>query len=367
MRDRIVAETRGNPRALLELARGLTPEELAGGFGLPGACGHAGPDRGRLPAAAGTVAVGDAAAATGRRGRADRRPGSGVARRRPTRRRRRGRGTAAAGLIEADGLVRFRHPLTRAAVYRAASPEERQRVHRALAEAIDPGADPDRRAWHLGHATAGLDESVAAGLERSADRARARGGLATAATFLDRAAELTPDPARRAQRALVAAQSKYWPARRTRRGGCWPWRRPDHSTNWAARVRSCCVPGWSAGSGRGGDAFRCCCVRRPGLEPRHPGLARKTYGDVFSAARTAGRLPRDGRMLEVAEAVRAARAESQPPHACDLLLDGLAVVTSEGYAAGAPMLKKALRAFRDRGGSRCGRAPLDDARVPDRQ
>src|SRR5580693_9435949 len=210
VRDRIVAETRGNPLALLEVTRRLAPEELAGGFSSPG--DPAPPSRIEesfrrrlmpLPPAtrmlllvaaaeplwdpvlvwrvAGQLGVEVEAAAA----------------------------AAAAGLIESGGQVRFRHPLARSAVYRAACPEERQRAHRALADAIDPDADPDRRAWHRACAIPGLDEAVAAELDRSAGRARVRGGLAAAAAFCERAAELTPEPAGRARRALAAAQAKY--------------------------------------------------------------------------------------------------------------------------------------------------------------
>ncbi|HEV2813793.1 MAG TPA: AAA family ATPase, partial [Solirubrobacteraceae bacterium] len=194
VRDRIVAETRGNPLALLELPRGLTPDELAGGFGLPETGSLAGrieagflrrlealpADSRQLLLTAAAEPVGDATLLW----RAAER--LGIA-------------TSAAAAAEADGLielgarVRFRHPLVRSAAYRAASPQDRRDAHRALAEAIDPEVDPDRRAWHRAHATAAPDEDVAAELEHSAGRAQARGGLAAAASFLERAAALTPE------------------------------------------------------------------------------------------------------------------------------------------------------------------------------
>jgi DNA-binding CsgD family transcriptional regulator/tetratricopeptide (TPR) repeat protein len=345
VRDRVVAETRGNPRALLELAHGLTPEKLAGGFGLPGAAVMSvrieeGFRRRLAPLPPATrllllVAAAEPVADPVLVWRAAGQLGVGAAAAAPA---------AEAGLIEAGGQVRFRHPLTRSEVYRAASPEDRQRVHRALAEATDPDLDPDRRAWHLGHATPGLDEGVAAELERSAGRARVRGGLAAAAAFLERAAELTPAPGRRAQRALVAAQSKRLAGASAAALRLLAMAQAG-SLDEAARARAVLLRAQlAADTGHSRDAPLS--LKAAGqLEPRHYGLARETYGHAFSVGRIAGRMAARGRMLEVAEAARAARPASQPLRACDLLLDGLAAVTSEGYATGAPILGKALSAL----------------------
>ena len=208
VRERIVAETRGNPLALLELPRALTPGELAGGFGLLDAPGLSGriedsfrrrlaglpADTQRLLLVAAAEPVGDPVMVW----RAAGRLGIGV--------------EAAAdtdGLLAIGARVSFRHPLVRSAVYRVASPEDRQAVHRALADATDPDVDPDRRAWHLAQATSGFDEAVASALERSAGRAQARGGIAAAAAFLERAYALTPEPTPRATRALAAARAKH--------------------------------------------------------------------------------------------------------------------------------------------------------------
>src|SRR5437588_1692070 len=207
--DRIVLETRGNPLALLELPRGLTPTQLAGGFGLPAAvplsasieesftrrlAGLPGDAR-RLLLVAAADPVGDTALVW----RAARQlgiPESVV------------EAVEAEDLLELGARVVFRHPLVRSAVYRAAGLKERRTVHRALAEATDPEIDPDRRAWHRAQAASMPDEDVAAELERSAGRVEARGGVSAVAAFFERAAALTPDPARRAQRQLLAAAAK---------------------------------------------------------------------------------------------------------------------------------------------------------------
>jgi DNA-binding CsgD family transcriptional regulator len=345
VRERIVAETRGNPLALLELPRGLTPDELAGGFGLPDAPGLSGRIEdsfqsrvARLPAetrrlllVAAAEPVGDPVLLWRAAGRL---------------------GIALQAASETDGLlaigarVTFRHPLVRSAVYRAASAEDRQAVHRALADATHPEVDPDRRAWHLAQATPGFDEDVAAELERSAGGAQARGGLAAAAAFLERAAVLTPEPSRRAERALAAAQAKH-------QAGAF-----DAALRLIAiaesgpldelqHVQVQLLRGQIAFAlNRGSDAPPLLLKAAKRLEPLDVNLSRATYLYAFSAAIHAGRLGGRDTVRKVADAARQAPVSSQLSRAPDLLLDGLAVLHTEGYAAGAPMLKRALRAFR---------------------
>jgi DNA-binding CsgD family transcriptional regulator/tetratricopeptide (TPR) repeat protein len=347
VRDRIVAETRGNPLALLELPRGLTLAELAGGFGLSDGPALSGrieqsfrerlaplpaPTRLLLLVAA-AEPVGDPVLVW----RAAAELGIGPNAAAPL---------AGAGLIDFGAQVRFSHPLVRSAVKAAAAPEERHRVHRALAEATDADVDPDRRAWHLAHATAGLDEDVAAELERSAGRARARGGMAAGAAFHERAVELTPDPRRRSQRALVAARSKHQAGandaalRLLAIAQAGPL---DELEQARAQLLHAQVT-FAMTRGRDAPPLLLEAARR--LEPLDPTLARETYLDAFAAAFTADRLVRGGDAREVAAAVLAADWEPAT-RACDLLLDGLALLTREGYAAAVPALKVALRAFRD--------------------
>jgi tetratricopeptide (TPR) repeat protein len=347
VRDRIVAETRGNPLALLELPRGLAPAELAGGFGLPGV--QPLPARiedsfqrrlAPLPAETRRLLFVAAAEPLGEPTlvwRAAGRLGIGVEAADPA---------ESEGLVEFGARVTFRHPLVRSAIYRAASPQERRDAHRALAEVTDPHLDPDRRAWHLAQATSGPDEDVASELERSAGRAQARGGLAAAAAFLEQAVRLTPNPARRGERALAAAQAKQ-------QAGA-----PDAALRLLAtaqagpldelqRARADLLRAQIAFAvNRGSDAPPLLLRAAKRLEPLDVTLARETYLEALQAATFVGRLASAGGLLEVAQAAREAPHSSQPPGAADLLLDGLAQLITEGYPAGTPMLRRALSAFR---------------------
>jgi DNA-binding CsgD family transcriptional regulator len=350
VRDRIVCETRGNPLALLELPRSWTPAELAGGFGLFDAPGLSGrieqsfrerlaplpPATRLLLLVAAAEPVGDpvlvwrAAATLG--------IGPDAA---PT--------ATAAGLVDFGGQVRFGHPLVRSAVKGAAAPEERRRVHRALAEATDADVDPDRRAWHLAHATAGLDEAVAAELEASAGRAQARGGLAAAAAFLERAVALTPDRARRARRALLAAGAAHAAGAPgaastlliTARSGPLTELEGSQCELLAARI--------AFSSGRGGDAASRLLAAAARLEALDPGLSRAAYLDAMWASCFAMHLATPIGPIEVSHAVRKARPAPGALTPEDLMLDGLAARFVDGYPAGAPTLRRALRDFSRRG------------------
>jgi len=344
--ERIIAETGGNPLALLELPRGLTPAQLAGGFGLPAALplstgieqsftrrlAGLPRDARRLLLLAAAEPVGDPALLW----RAAQQLGIPE--------------TAALaveseGLLTLDGAVAFRHPLVRSAVYRAAEPNERREAHRALADATDPQIDPDRRAWHRAQAASVPDEEVAAELERSAARAQARGGFAAAAAFLERAAALTPAPVRRAQRALVAAQTKF------RAGALDDALGLLSSTEVGAldeldRARVELLRAQIAFvSTHGSDAPPMLLAAARRLTPLSPTLACETYLEALSAAMFAGRLAAPGASaLDVALAARAAPRPSvlRGP---ELLLDGLATFFCESYEAAVPILRRAQKAF----------------------
>jgi DNA-binding CsgD family transcriptional regulator len=345
VRDRIIADTHGNPLALLELTRGLTPAALTGGFGVRDAV----PLDGRieesfrrqleaLPAqtrllvqlaaadpsgdpvlvwrAAGRLAIGAGAAGP----------------------------AVEAGLAEFGARVRFRHPLVRSAAYRSASVRTRQELHAALAEVTDPAVDPDRRAWHRAEAAPGLDEDVAAELEQRAGRAQRRGGLAAAAAFLERSAGLTLDPGRRAQRALAAAQAKHQAGAFDAALGLLAMAQAgplDELQRARADLLRAQIA-FASNHGRDAPPLMLSAARR--LEALDVGLARQTYLEAFTAALFVGRLsPAVG---DVARAARMAPAPLAPARAPDLLLDGLALLVTQGYAAGTPALRRALLAFR---------------------
>ncbi len=345
--DVVLAEARGNPLALLELPRGLSADQLAGGFGLPGALSLQGRIEESfvarleaLPEGTRLFLLAAAAEPTGDPGllwRAADRLGITGQVLDPA---------ESVGLIEVGARVRFRHPLARSAVYRAATPPERRRVHRALAESTDAQVDPDRRAWHLAEATAAPDDEIAAELERAAGRAQARGGLAAAAAFLERSARLTVQPAARADRSLAAVGAKQ------AAGAC------DAALALLAaveaepldelqRARVDLLRGQIAFAlDRGRDAPALLLRAAQRIEPLDPALARETYLDALSAATFAGRLSGDVGLLEVARAARDAPSPPHPERPADLLLDGLALLITEGWAAGASTLRHALAAFR---------------------
>jgi len=344
VRDRLIAETRGNPLALLELPRGLTATQLAGGFGLLEARGLLGrieesfvrrvaalpEDTQLLLLVAAAEPVGDPlllwAAAD-----------------------RLGFGPAAAGPAEAAALlsigeqVIFRHPLVRSAVYGSASVEDRRAVHLALAEVTDRELDPDRRAWHLAGAATGPDEEVATELERSAGRAQARGGVAAAAAFLKRSVALTLDPGRRADRALAAAQAhlqagSFDEALRLLASA------ESGSRDELKRAQVELVRGQIAfASNPGGEAPALLLRAARQLESLDVALARATYLDAWLAAMFAGRFA--GGLHEVSLAALSAPQPPSAPGPSDFLLDGLSVLAIEGRGAAAPGLSRAVSAF----------------------
>jgi DNA-binding CsgD family transcriptional regulator len=347
VRDRIVAETHGNPLALLELPRGLTPAQLAGGFGLPSVAALPGRIEDSfarrlapLPSAtrrllllAAAEPLGDSVLLARAADRLGIKAEAGDA-------------AESEGLVEFCVQVTFRHPLVRSATYRSASPEQRREAHQALAEATDAQLDPDRRAWHFAQAAPGPDEEVASELERCADRAQARGGLAAAAAFLERSAALTLEPGRRAGRALAAARVMA-------QSGAFDTALRLLATAEAGpldalqRAGAELLHGEIAfSSRRSSDAPLLLLKAAQRFEPLDVGLARETYLEAVWAAMFVGRLASSAGLLEAAQAACAAPASPQPPRAADLLLDGLGGLLTQGYPAGTPTLKLALSVFR---------------------
>jgi DNA-binding CsgD family transcriptional regulator len=346
VRERFIAETHGNPLALLELPRGRDPAELAGGFGLQDSLGvptrveesfqrrleQLPPDTRLLMLAAAAEPTGDPMLlwrATGKLGIA---PAAAAP-------------AESAGLLELGVRVAFRHPLVRSAVYRTAAVEERRRVHRALGDATDPEIEPDRRAWHYGHGASGADEDIAAALERSAGRAQARGGLAATAAFLKRAVELTEDPTARGRRGLAAAQAKL-------AAGA-----PAEASDLLSIVEASPLDELGRARldmsraqvafavNRGSDTPPLLLAAAKRLEDLDPPLARDVYSEALRAAIHVGPLNGGSGIVEAADAFRAG-PQAQPGSAYDELMDGTALVVTEGFAAGFPLIKRALIAFR---------------------
>ncbi|MGI5220419.1 helix-turn-helix transcriptional regulator [Nocardia sp. CA-290969] len=342
---RVVAETRGNPLALLELPKTSSPVELAGGFGLPAARGVDARIRAaylrrtaELPAETRQLLLVAAAEPTGDPGllwAAAEQCGIHLAAAEPAVR---------AGLVEIGERVGFAHPLVRFVVYWAAEPTDRRVAHHALAEVTDPATDPDRRAWHAAHGAAGPDETVAAELEHCAVRARVRGGIAAAAAFTARAVELTPDPQRRRDRALVAARVTHEAGDpdtalkllSLAEAGL----RDDRIRAEAELVRARIA--FTTDRGIAAPALLLDAARR--LAVHDADSARETYLEVINAALFAG--PKAYRRGQY-EAAVAARATPAPPdpRPVDLLLDALATRILDGHTAAVPALRSALHAF----------------------
>ncbi len=342
--DRLVAETRGNPLALLELPGRMTGAELAGGFEFPTAgelpahiehhylrrVGELPEVTQRLMLLAAAEPLGDATLVL----RAGRRLGIKTAALAPA---------EAAELLEIGASVRFRHPLVRSAVYRAAPRGSRQRVHEALAEVSDPDSDADRRAWHRALATEGTDEDVAGELERSAGRAQARGGAAAMAAFLDRAVALTPDPARRRERALAAAQASVQAGALTTARRLLAMADAGPLEQFQRAQLDLLQAQLAFISSRGADATALLLAAARRLEPVDMAVARETYVEAFSAALFGARLSGSVGLPEVADAARAAlRPRDAEPATADLLLDAL-VGLADDYETAVPRCREAVQ------------------------
>jgi DNA-binding CsgD family transcriptional regulator len=350
VRDRIVAETRGNPLALLELSKAMSNVELAGGFPAPPSGDLSGQLEQHflrrfeaLPEDKQTFLLAAASDPTGSVAllwRAAQTLGLDAA------------ATAAADvdhMVEIGMRVQFRHPLVRSAIYSGAAPKDRQAVHLALAQTTDPQADPDRRAWHLALAASGPNDEVAAELERSASRAQARGGLTSAAAFLQRSVALTQDPERRADRALAAAHAQVLAGAFDAALRLLAIAELD-AQNERQRVRIDLLAGHvAAAAGPVAEAPAQLLKAAKRLEPFDIRLARETYLDALGSAMYLSQPDGRHQLHEVSRAALAAPASPGPPLLTDLLLDGFSLLVTEGRAAAEPTLRQALVSFRSEG------------------
>lgn len=348
VRDQIIAETHGNPLALLELPRGLTVQQLAGGFGLPSAVTISGsieenfrcritamPDQTRrLLLLAAAEPTGEPALIWSAAARLSIDADAAVP-------------AVDAGVVEMGARVWFRHPLARSAAYHSMSLQQRQEAHRALADVTDPLSDPDRRAWHRANAAAKPDEDVATELVQSAARARGRGGVAAAAAFLERATVLSLDPALRAERALDAATAKAEAGTFDAALDLIELAETGPLTD-LQRARIDLIRAQLAFvTNRGSDAPPLLLKAAKRLEATDPALSRTTYLEALSAAMFAARLAGRAGVVDVARAARAFVVDgprSPTPCLSDLLLDGFVARFTDGYAAGVPSLRRAVSA-----------------------
>jgi DNA-binding CsgD family transcriptional regulator len=371
VRDRIIAEARGIPLAILDVPRSITTTELAGGFWISGKRSSTAaieeefvrrinslPEGARrLLLIAAAEPVGDAALFL--RAAAELNiPADALA------------PAEAAGLIDFGPRMRFAHPLMRSAAYRAAELTERRDIHRALAAVTDPQSDPDRRAWHAANAATGPDDSVAAELEASAGRAQSRGGVAAAAAFLERATILTADPNLRGPRAIAAAQAKREAAAPEAAYDLLATAEltPLSMLQQAQIVRMRAQMEFVRSRAGMADALRTDVAAAQlssaaqGLEGLDDDLARETHLEALSAAMYAGRLGEPDRLMEVAEAGRTAvNRLTEPRRPVDLLLSGMTSRIIDGPGAGSDHLRAALDTWNVReemGGRRDRNWPL---------
>src|SRR3954447_3468836 len=345
VRRRIIDEARGNPLALLELPRGVSSASLAGGFAVADSFPLVSRVEAsfrrrvdRLPEETQRLLLLGAAEPTGDPmllWQAAAVLGLPIEAAAPA---------EAADLIAVGTRVTFCHPLLRSAIYRAASADRRRNAHRALAEAIDAECDPDRRAWHRAHAALAPDEEVALELELSADRAQARGGIAAAAAFLQRAVALTLDPARRAERALVAAQASLEAGAFDAALGVLDTAEARPLDEFQ-RARLDLLRGRIASSSSFWIGATQLLKGAGQLELLDVDLARQPYLEPWAAAAAAGELASAGTLRDISRAICAAPPPSHGPLASDLLLDGLARLVAEGLGPAAPCLRKAVSAF----------------------
>jgi DNA-binding CsgD family transcriptional regulator len=345
IREQIVAESRGNPLALLELPRGITPAQLAGGFALPAVMPVAScledsfmrrvdalpPATKKILQLAAADPVGEPSVRWNAAARLGLDPGAATP-------------AIEAGLIDFGTRVQFRHPLIRSVVYQSTSVADKRNIHRALAEATDPLLDPDRRAWHRAQAAAGPDETVAAELEGSAERALARGGVAAGAAFLEFAAMLTPAPDRRAARMLAAAKAKRDAgALDAALGLLIRVEAGPHDASRAAQVEYL----------RGEIAFDQLRVREAALllqsaAGRFESLCAESSREARLRALDAAMWlagpdgPDRSSIMATAAAAAAGPPSPQPPRAVDLLLDAFVARFTDGYAAAAPVFNYAI-------------------------